>query len=131
MANQLALQSKPTTNQITNMSKSREETVKILLDQGWLEFPDLFRKSDRCLYKRFDTPTMCRCNDDKKVIQVGIAVYEHLGKCSYELQLCGEIHDGTWVDLKNYSLPDEINEGLLLIPRLLNTWESIASQPTK
>ena len=48
--------------------------VRKLIDDGWREYPDGPRKYARCFYKRFDTPTRCRCNNDKAGMQVCCAV---------------------------------------------------------
>lgn len=99
----------------------------LLLSQGWREYPDRFRNTSRCFYKRHDTPTRCRCNDDKEGMQVCISVSEYEGKTSYELDLAGELPDGTWIKLQNYGMPEDIHEGLAKIPRLLTAWESLAN----
>jgi hypothetical protein len=99
-----------------------------LLDRGgWREYPDQFRKYARCFYKRFDTPTRCRCNDDKPGMQVCVAVSQHDQQCAYEIELAGELSDGTWIKLHNWAMPDRIEDGLATIPRLLDTWEFISA----
>lgn len=99
----------------------------LLERDGWKECPDQFRKNSRCFYKRFDTPTRCRCNDDKVGIQVCVAVSHHGKWWSYEIDLHGELPDGTWIKLHNHGMPPTIEAGLATIPRLLATWEFIAA----
>jgi hypothetical protein len=95
---------------------------KTLIEQGWNECSNQFKKYARCFYKRFDTPTNCHCNHDKTGIQVEISVVESSGSC--ELELGGELSDGTWVRLHNHGLPKDLDAVLSLIPRLLATWEA-------
>lgn len=101
--------------------------VRKLIDDGWREYPDGFRKYARCFYKRFDTPTRCRCNDDKAGMQVCCAVSEFRWRVSYELDLCGELQDGTWIKLHQWATPEDVEQGLAVIPRMLATWEYIAN----
>jgi len=95
-----------------------------LIFDGWREYPDGSRKYARCFYKRFSTPTRCACNDDKDGMQAMIAVSEFAGRTSMELELCGELKDGTWLKIENYSLPKTAKEVAALVPRLLFLWES-------
>lgn len=92
-----------------------------LLAAGWREYPNQFKKWARCFYKRHDTPTRCSCNDDKPGIQIEIAVSDtgHM-----EMELSGQLKDGTWLNIHNYSLPPTVSEVLALIPRTLATWEA-------
>jgi len=103
-------------------------TIHQLISQGWAEYPDQLRKYARCFYKRFDTPTRCACNDDKAGMQICVAVSEYKGNTSYEIELHGELADGTWIQLHNHTMPQNIEKGLSTIPRLLETWEFIASR---
>lgn len=98
-----------------------------LLCDGWREYLDEFRKYARCFFKRFDTPTRCACNDDKEGMQVCVAVSEHDSRYSYEIDLRGELPDGTWINLQNYGMPKDIEAVLNTIPRLLATWEFICA----
>jgi hypothetical protein len=98
-----------------------------LIKKGWKECPNQFKKCARCFYKQFETPTSCHCNNDKTGIQVEIsvvesAVVEFAGSC--ELELVGELADGTWMRLHNHGLPADINSVLALIPRMLMVWEA-------
>ena len=58
-------------------------------------------------------------------MQICVAVSEYDGKESYEIDLCGEIKDGSWIKLHNWATPDDFNEGSKIIPKLLATWEFI------
>ena len=96
-----------------------------LLADGWREYPNQFRKSARCFYKRFDTPSVCRGNADKPGMQIEIAVSDgYAGGVSMEMELCAGLKDETWLKIQNYSLPKTAEEVTALIPRLLAAWES-------
>jgi len=55
-------------------------------------------------------------------------MYEYEGRTSYELDLHGELPDGTWIKFLNHGMPEDLKEGLAAIPRLLATWEFICTQ---
>jgi hypothetical protein len=95
---------------------------KTLLEQGWQEYPNQFKKYARCFNKRFETPTSCALNQGKAGIQIEISVVESAG--SFELELGGELSDGTWMRLLNHGLPRDIDAVLALIPRMLMVWEA-------
>ncbi len=103
-------------------------SLLILTENGWVEYPDRFRETTRCFFKRFDTPTRCRCNEDKPGIQVCIEMGFREGVVSFEIDLSGELSDGTWVSIKNYATPKDINDVLAKIPRLLLAWESFNNE---
>jgi hypothetical protein len=95
-----------------------------LIKQGWKECPNQFKKCARCFYKHFETPTSCHCNNDKTGIQVEVSVADWQGIGSCELELSGELVDGTWMRLHNHGLPRDIDAVLSLIPRMLMVWEA-------
>lgn len=99
-------------------------SIAYLAADGWREYPNQFKKYARCFYKQFDTPTRCHGNGESPGIQVEIAVSERDGRESYEMELCGQLRDGTWIRLHNYGLPDDIHEVVALTPRLLAVWEA-------
>ena len=106
--------------------------IPYLQENGWKEWADPFRKYARCFYKRFETPTRCHCNNDQEGIQICIAVsnlkdFGH-DKDTYEIDLHGELSDETWLHLKIHGCPDDIEEGILKIPRMLVLWE-LAAKP--
>jgi hypothetical protein len=103
--------------------------IETLLADGWREWPDQFRKETRAFYKQFETPTRCACNDDKSGIQVVIHVNndEFGPQYQYDFDLSGRLPDGTWIKLGQWITPPDINDGLNLIPRLLATWEFVAT----
>ena len=103
-----------------------KDPCPLLVSDGWHEYPDQFRKYARCFFKRFDTPTHCAGNDEKHGMQVCVAVSEYGGRFSYEIDLHGELPDGTWIKLHNHGMPEDVEKGLATIPRLLATWEFIA-----
>lgn len=109
------------------MSDKIEILVSKLVDYGWIEYPDAFRKYARCFYKRFDTQTRCRCNYNKAGMQVCCAVSELQGRIDCELELCGELSDGTWAGLRQWAMPNDLDQVLAAIPRMLATWEHIAN----
>jgi hypothetical protein len=107
-------------------------TIQHLQNQGWKEYPNRFKPHARCFYKRYNTPTRCSCNDDKEGMQVCVNYYKHDDNESFEIELCGEANDGTWLELKNYSLSSDIEKAIAVIPRLLATWETFANyKPTE
>jgi len=95
-----------------------------LIKKGWKEYPNQFKKYSRCFYKRFATPTSCRLNEGNAGIQIEIAVLEWQDTESCELELDGELADGTWMRLHNHGLPRDIDAVLALIPRMLMVWEA-------
>jgi hypothetical protein len=50
------------------------------------------------------------------------------GGVSMEIELCAGLKDETWLIIKNYSLPETVEEVTALIPRLLAMWESANDQ---
>jgi hypothetical protein len=48
---------------------------------------------------------------------------------SFEMAIRGELPDGTWIEFLNYSLPENIEETISKIPRLLAAWETMAKHP--
>ena len=97
---------------------------KTLIEQGWKECPNQFKKYARCFYKHFETPTSCALNQGKAGIQIEISVSEWQGAESCELELGGELADGTWMRLHNHGLPKDLYAVLALIPRMLMVWET-------
>jgi len=102
-----------------------------LVRDGWREYPNQFRSYSRCFYKKLDTSTRCHCNDDKPGIQIEIAVSEHEGRVSMELELCAGVRDETWFKIQNYSLPKTLDGVYLLIPRMISAWELVANFQTR
>jgi len=94
-----------------------------LIKQGWKEYPNQFKKS-RSFFKHFETPTSCHFNKSKAGIQVEVSVVEWQGAESCELELGGELADGTWMNFHNHGLPKDIDAVLALIPRMLMVWEA-------
>jgi hypothetical protein len=120
---------------MTNMNKTQIEgprcsqldSIARLAAGGWREYPNQF-KSARCFYKYFDTTTRCACNDDKPGMQIEIAVSEWEGVENYEIELTGEMRDGTWLKIHQWVLPHDIKDVVALIPRLLGIWEAANSK---
>ena len=102
------------------MTLEKSQPAETLAADGWRESPNQFKKYARCFYKRFDTPTRCACND-KPGMQIEVAVSDTGGM---EMELCGELRNGTWLKVLNYALPSTVQEVTALIPRLLAVWET-------
>ena len=102
----------------------QKPAVPWLLADGWVEYQDQFRNPARCFYRRFDTPTRCHFNLGKPGIQVFIVVSERGDQETYEMELHGELKDGTWLILHNHGLPGDIGAVAALAPRLLRLWEA-------
>jgi hypothetical protein len=100
----------------------------LLAADGWREYPNSFKKWARCFYKQHATPTRCACNYDKEGIPIEIAVSD---TGNMEMELSGQLKDGTWLHVHNYSLPHEVEKVTALIPRLLAVWEAanVQDQP--
>ena len=109
-----------------------DDIYSILEEDGWREMPNALKTYARCFYKRFETPTRCRCND-KPGMQVAINVAEWANPTtggtdiSYEMDLSGEIENEVWAGLTFYSMPSDPRQGLSMIPKLLATWEVAAA----
>jgi hypothetical protein len=99
---------------------------------GWVKSQSTYGRTGPRFYKRFSTPTRCACNHEKEGMQVCVALSSYPECSGYEIELHGELPDGTWIKLHNHGMPDGIEAGLATIPRLLATWEFIANhnQPT-
>jgi hypothetical protein len=98
-----------------------------LVKDGWKEYPNQFRSYSRSFYKKFETPTRCFGNDDRPGIQIEIAVGEHNGQISMEIELCAGVKDETWFKIQNYAVPNTLERAVLLIPRMLAAWELVAN----
>jgi hypothetical protein len=95
---------------------------------GWIKSQSTYGKTGPRFYKRFKTQTRCACNHEKEGMVVGISVSQFSENYAYEIELRGELPDGTWITLMGYAMPDDVEEGVKTIPRLLATWEFIANQ---
>jgi len=103
--------------------------IQYLQDNGWREYPDQIRKTARCFYKRFDTPSKCNCNNEKEGLQVCAGVSHWDGFESVELDIAGELPDESWIQLKGYGFKSntDIESIIATIPRLLAAWETMAT----
>lgn len=118
--------------EVSGQNTATEYSTNFLFVQGWREYPDQFRRHARCFFKRFKTPTPCACNYDKPGMQVCIAISDGFeGRESFEIDLVGEVPNGTWVKLHQYGLPKEIESVLRLIPGLLALWETACGENKK
>lgn len=106
------------------ITESPTDVCNSLSADGWREYPNQFKRTARCFYKRFDTQTVCSGNADKPGVQIQIAVSEFTGSTVMELELCAGLKDNTWLVLHNYALPKTVAEVTALIPRMLAVWEA-------
>ena len=113
------------------MGQSLNEMTSYLEANGWHEYSYVLRPESRCFYKYFSTPTPCACNDSKPGLQVGVACAEIQGHVMYDLDICGELPDGSWVKVAQWGLHDGIEEGLKVIPRMLSAWEHMVAFKTE
>ena len=106
-----------------------KKPAEYLIENGWREYNDYIAmdKSSRFFAKRFDTTTRCACNDDKDGMQVCIRVTSRAMSDSFESTVRGELSDGTWIELLNYAMPENIEDVIAKIPRLLAAWEAMAN----
>jgi len=110
---------------MSDPNETTQARAERLVADGWKEWPDQFRDYARCFFKRFDTPTRCHGNSDKHGIQVCVAISSHKEWHSYEIDLAGELADGTWIKLHAWAMPPKLEDGLATIPRLLAAWENL------
>lgn len=112
-----------------------QDAKEFLESNGWRHYKNSRREwAYACMFKKFETKTLCNLNRDKSGINVEIALYdnEYLNhkdsKYSTEFYLAGELKDETWVEIHQWGLPqNDVKHLLTLIPRLLSTWEHIAN----
>jgi len=107
---------------------------EFLEENGWREYPDPLSETAIAYYKQYETKTRCHCNDEKSGIQVAIRLYPPIKldttpplDPAYEIELCGELKDGTWFKLHQWSIREDIDVGIKIIPRLLAAWECAAN----
>ena len=114
------------------------KTSEYLIANGWKECPDPFSKDCRSFFKRFSTPTPCHLNNNKEGMQICIKVFDWKdypqfkpnGE-SYQIDLQGELEDETWIKFEQWGTPNNIEDGLKLIPRMLALWELAAKPANK
>ena len=117
------------------MTTQSDRVCADLKSLGWVEYPDRTRQWSRCFFRRFEAPTRCHRNHDRDGMQVQLVVSEMNGDTqtpyfSMELELCGELADGTWFRIHRWALPKELDAVLRVIPGMLYLWElANAKQP--
>ena len=104
------------------------EDAEFLVTNGWRESRNRLKTHAMCFYKFYKTETLCRANRDKSGMQIEVALsyiseLAHEPKC-IELELAGELADGTWLKIYQWMLPMDISVALKVIPRMLKTWEA-------
>lgn len=102
------------------------EVIEKLKADGWKEYID-HSKGGRSFYKAYPSKYAYRPSENKKELQICCTVYE-LMRIEFELEIVGELKDGTWIKLLNYGLPDNIENVLNKIPRMIKTWEIIRDE---
>jgi hypothetical protein len=102
-----------------------------LLELGWRRYTTPWPEDAYvCFYKSYPTPTRCFHNPEKEGLSVCCTV-SYLFQISYELSVRAGLPDGTTVELHQWSLPDNIDEGLAMIPRMLAAWECMCANTDK
>lgn len=108
-------------------------THQNLLSKGWVLSKNGSKSYASCYYKRFPTKRWCSLNkrttnSGHQAIHVELAVslFNHSGEqvTSYELEIRGQLKDGTSILILNHALPDNLNAVLRKIPRLIRIWEA-------
>jgi hypothetical protein len=95
---------------------------------GWRRYVQAGSRADRSYYKRFATPTPCRCNADKPGIQVTAHAYCREGQVNVEMSLSGELADGSWINVNRYGIPGGVPDALAAVPEMLRVWEAAAAE---
>lgn len=108
------------------MKMDYEQTVEELSKAGWRKYPASCRYAKEIWGKRFENAPVCRCNDDKRGVQIVIAVYQSDDRTSYEIDLTAEKPDGQWVKFQVYGINDALCEVLdAQVTALLKAWEAV------
>ena len=98
-----------------------------LTAEGWRRCrnPLGYAHSD-AYYKRFPTPTECRCNGGNSGMQVQLTVscWPEKDWEGYEVEVCGEADGEQWYRLLSYTHPT-VDAALASIPRVLRAWEAV------
>ena len=113
--------------------QAMKQFMEYLRKNGWSAGQNRLAnyEPDTIFYKRFDTPSRDRLNDEKEGQQI-ICNLWYMGKhgnpnfvgAAYELVLRGELPDGTCISILRYGLPDTM-EGVLerICKEMLDMWE--------
>jgi len=65
-------------------------------------------------------------------MQVCVSVSQWKEYQSFEIEICGEASDESWIKMLNYGHRVEIDEVIETIPRLLAMWETFTNyKPTE
>ena len=105
------------------MEKTALETD--LIEAGWHPYDTVFER--KAFEKLFRTPTQCHLNR-KGGMHAHITRYEFEGAVDYEVEVCGELPDSSWIRLHQYALGSyEYSYILQLIERMLLGWEAVAA----
>ncbi len=67
-------------------------------------------------------PTTTRCGFYKGVPGIQVT-FRFITSRDYFFELRGQLPDGTWASVTRHRLPDDIEEGLKVIPGMLKVWE--------
>jgi len=115
-------------NKIQN-KETYEDVVKVLIERGWKKCKHRFSIQHESEFwaKRYPGVPRCAGNSDKEGILLVIYVYEHEGRVSYEIELCGEKADGAWIKLLAYAWEGGLLEVMdSQISQLLDGWTVFA-----
>lgn len=96
---------------------------------GWQKDKDQFREDADMFWRRVPTPTPSRQNREKEGVVVAVYISDFFGVQNAEMELVGELPDGSWIKLMNYLLPKTAEGILAVIPRMLATWECAVNYP--
>lgn len=110
------------------MKASAESIGCRLLANNWRPYQDYEHPDSLCFWKRFPSQHRCRCNDEKEGIKVCCFVSDLQWRVSCELELTGELPDGTWFRTSRWGLPKDLPKVLSLIPAMIRTWDFACSQ---
>ncbi len=112
---------------------SINEAIRQLKAIGWREYSTP-KEYVTLLCKCLATPTPCAANGDKPGQQVCIYLYNRAQMrgdrrqgFSYEIEISGQLTDGSWIRLRQHSFDGDIMDSYPVIRRLLSTWEHIAA----
>lgn len=110
-----------------------DKIEKYLAENDWRKCNGAL-SAERSWYKRFtDVAIRCYCNSDKSGIVIGIDRYyldmphQQSPYISYELSLIAETKNGSWVNLRTYSISENDFLNILdtEIQKLIAAWSAM------
>jgi hypothetical protein len=106
------------------IAKALDKIESRLKSLEWRNIPDMFRMSALSYYKFQPTKHVCCLNREKPGIQVCIQICTVENVIMISASLRAQLPDNTWIDINKFSLPDDIEAVLALVPELVKTWEA-------